>query len=135
PLDTYSVPLATVRQGGEVLAKALAEAGTAGLVAVCDAESDADLDGVHAAARQVSERPLLVGSGALAAAVARSFPADAELGTAPRSAAEAVLVVVGSAAPSLSVQLAALEAAADVVLRLDPNVLLRDPRGMRRDIA
>ncbi|TCO40471.1 uncharacterized protein YgbK (DUF1537 family) [Kribbella antiqua] len=135
PLATYSVPLATVRQGGEVLAKAFAEAGTAGLVAVCDAESDADLDRVHAAAREVSERPVLVGSGALAAAAARAFPADAELGAAPRSAAEAVLVVVGSAAPSLSVQLTALEAAADVVLRLDPHVLLRDPRGMRRDIA
>jgi len=135
PLGTYSVPLATVRQGGEVLAKALAEAGTAGLVAVCDAESDADLDGVYAAARQVGERPVLVGSGALAAAAARAFPADAELDAAPRSAAEAVLVVVGSAAPSLSVQLTALEAAADVVLRLDPHVLLRDPRGMRRDIA
>ncbi|WP_327633072.1 hypothetical protein OHB24_24000 [Kribbella sp. NBC_00482] len=136
PLDTCSVPLATVRQGGEVLAKALAEAGTAGLVAVCDAESDDDLDGVYAAARQAAERPVLVGSGALAGAAARAVPADApELVAAPRSAAEAVLVVVGSAAPSLSVQLTALEAVADVVLRLDPHVLLRDPRGMRRDIA
>jgi uncharacterized protein YgbK (DUF1537 family) len=136
PVETYSVPLATVRQGGEVLAKALTEAGLAGRVAVCDAESDDDLDGIHAAARQVCELPVLVGSGALAGAAARAFPADApELVAAPRSAAEAVLVVVGSAAPSLSVQLTALEAAADVVLRLDPHVLLRDPRGVRRDIA
>jgi uncharacterized protein YgbK (DUF1537 family) len=135
PSGTYSVPLATVRQGGEVLAKALAEAGAAGLVAVCDAESDDDLDGVHAAARQVCERPVLVGSGGLAAAAARAFPADAESVAAPRSVAETVLVVVGSAAPSLSVQLTALEAASDVVLRLDPHALLRDPSGMRSDVA
>jgi 4-hydroxythreonine-4-phosphate dehydrogenase len=136
PLETCSVPLATVRQGIEMLAKALAEADAAGRVAVCDAESDDDLDSVHAAARLVCERPVLVGSGALAAAAARAFPADGpELVAPARSVAESVLVVVGSAAPSLSVQLTAVETAADVVLRLDPHDLLRDPRGVRRDIA
>lgn len=136
PLETCSVPLATVREGGEVLAKALAAAAAAGRIAVCDSTSDADLDAVHAAAHQVCGRPVLVGSGALAAAAARAFAPDDGVAPAPAySVAQAVLVVAGTAAPSLSVQLGALESAADVVLRLDPRELLRDPDGIRRDVA
>jgi len=135
PLDTWAVPLATVRRGVDALAQSLAAAAAAGLVAVCDSESDSDLDAVYAASHRVSERPLLVGSAALAAAAARALEPDDQQPAAGMPVAEAVLVVAGSAAPSLPVQLPALESSADAVLRLDPHALLRDPDAARREVA
>jgi D-threonate/D-erythronate kinase len=124
PVATTLVPLATVRDG-EALAKALAAADAAGLVALCDAETDADLDAVHEAARQVRERPVLVGSGGLAAAAARALPADEPV-VRRQSVVNNLIVVIGTAAPSVAAQLDHLETTADVVLRLDPQELLRE---------
>ncbi|MFJ6197434.1 four-carbon acid sugar kinase family protein [Micromonospora sp. NPDC092111] len=137
PLGTVTVPLAAVRRGARHLAATLAAAASARLVAVCDAETDADLDAVYAAARLAADRPLLVGSAGLAAAAARAMPPDppgpADAVAAPTAAA--VLVVAGTAAASLRAQLAAVEPEADVVLRCDPQALLDDPSTVRREVT
>ncbi|WP_207756324.1 four-carbon acid sugar kinase family protein [Nonomuraea cypriaca] len=76
------VPLAAVRT--DALGAALAAAAGAGRVAVCDAETDADLDAIVAAALARDAR--LIGAGGLAAALGRALgdatPANATLGDA-----------------------------------------------------
>ena len=76
PLPTVLVPHTTVVLGVAAVSKALAAAAAGGLVAVCDAVTDADLDVVHAAATRTSAPTgtLLVGSGALADAAVRALP-------------------------------------------------------------
>ncbi|WP_392543667.1 four-carbon acid sugar kinase family protein [Oryzobacter telluris] len=102
------VPLDVVRGPREVLAAALAAAATSGLV-VCDAEAEADLDAVVAAAVAVpGVRPVLVGAGGIAGAASRSLPADQAPDASPTPSAESVLVVVGSAAPLLAQEVEAL---------------------------
>ncbi|WP_427892394.1 four-carbon acid sugar kinase family protein [Kribbella sp. GL6] len=122
PVPTVLVPLATVRDG-EALAKALASAAADLRVAVCDAETDADLDLIHHHAA-AGERSVLVGSGGLAAAAARALAADDPV-VRRHSVVDNVLVVVGTAAPSATTQLEHLESTADVVVRLTPDDLLR----------
>lgn len=146
-IPTTLVPLATVRDA-DALAKALATAAADGLVALCDAETDTDLDTIHqAAARRAAAqqmggwhsvraeggRPVLVGSGGLAAAAARALPPD-EPPVRRQSIVNNAIVVVGTAAPSATTQLAHLEAAADVVLRLAPDDLLRGALDVARRV-
>ncbi|MFC4113941.1 four-carbon acid sugar kinase family protein [Nonomuraea zeae] len=69
-LPSVLVPLSTVRAGHATLAAALTAA--AGRVAVCDAETDADLDAVVAAALG-GAGARLIGAGALAAALGRAL--------------------------------------------------------------
>jgi 4-hydroxythreonine-4-phosphate dehydrogenase len=108
PLPVEVVNLEIVRGAG--LAAALRSVLAAGSVPVCDAETDDDLDRVVAATGDL-DRPLLVGSAGLTAAVARSLPAAGAIDTAafaPSRRADKVIVVVGSAATSIPGQLAAL---------------------------
>jgi uncharacterized protein YgbK (DUF1537 family) len=139
PIDTVPIGLPVIRGGTAVLARALAAAAAGGAVAVCDAETDGDLDAVYAAAHLVTGRPVLVGSAGLAAAAARAFPPDDGVahwnlrGAVP--ACDAVLVVVGTAAPSAAAELAALEPLADAVVRLDPRGLLADPGHARGQVS
>jgi 4-hydroxythreonine-4-phosphate dehydrogenase len=49
--------------------------------------------------------------------------------------AATVLVVAGTAAPTVRTQLAALATQADVVLRLDPDALLNDPTAAAHQVA
>ncbi|WSN14923.1 hypothetical protein OG792_21915 [Micromonospora sp. NBC_01699] len=135
PIETVPVPLAAVRDGVGALARLLAAAASARLLAVCDAETDADLDVVHAAARLVTDRPLLVGSAGLAAAAARAMAPDPQWRAEPLPTARSVLVVAGTAAPAIETQLAALAPEADVVVRLDPQLLLNDPSAVGRELA
>ncbi|MFE9204626.1 four-carbon acid sugar kinase family protein [Micromonospora sp. NPDC007230] len=138
PLPTHPVPLTVVRGGPQDLARSLAAAIAAGLVPVCDAATDADLDTVCAAARLATERPLLVGSAGLAAAAARGMAPDPDHAADPTyavPAAGAVLVVAGTAAPTIRTQLAALAPRADVVLRLDPEALLNDPAAAAHQVT
>lgn len=65
------VPLATIRAARATLARALSE--TAGRVAVCDAETDADLDAIVTAALTADPRTRFIGAGGLAAALGRTL--------------------------------------------------------------
>ena len=155
PLASVVVLQATLDRGVDAVAEALAAAREAGLVAVCDAATEADLEVVHAAATR-APGALLVGSGALAAVAARALPADAE----PRRGAlsssltaetdtevrpgalpdhdtvESVLFVLGTRAPGLTDQVERLRAArtAHVVL-VRPDDLVTDPAGVCRHLA
>ncbi|MEE4590857.1 four-carbon acid sugar kinase family protein [Streptomyces sp. DSM 41524] len=78
-LPTALIPLTTVRSSRPTLLTALRAAATAGRVAICDAETDADLDAIVGASLADGPGMRLVGSGGLALAVGRhlatAFPA------------------------------------------------------------
>lgn len=129
-LDHTTVPLGVVRDSSGLRA-ALVAAEERGRAAVCDAETDADLDAVVTAASAL-RRPLLVGSSALVAADARQLAPDgaetAHPTAAPSSPDDYVVVaVVGSAAPGISEQVARLAELGLPVLALDPARLLGSP--------
>ncbi|GAB3872051.1 four-carbon acid sugar kinase family protein [Terrabacter terrigena] len=157
PLRTVVVPQATVALGVDAVAEALAHARASGLVAVCDAATETDLETVHAAATGSTPEALLVGSGALAAVAARALPLERpdpeprhgapSDGTAhdgetePRPGADSepapsVLFVLGTRAPGLADQLAHLRAAHSVhTLLVRPDDLLTDPEHVRRHLG
>ncbi|MGV9853708.1 four-carbon acid sugar kinase family protein [Streptomyces sp. NPDC003442] len=80
-LPTALIPLTTVRSSRPTLLTALRAAATAGRVAICDAETDADLDAIVEASLADGPGMRLVGSGGLALAVGR------HLATAPHATA------------------------------------------------
>ncbi|WP_247616456.1 four-carbon acid sugar kinase family protein, partial [Streptomyces sp. MK37H] len=86
-LPTVLVPLTTVRSSRPTLLTALRAAATAGRVAICDAETDADLDAIVEASLADGPGMRLVGSGGLALAVGRhlatAFPAAPAAPAAP----------------------------------------------------
>lgn len=89
-LPTALVPLTTVRASRHTLLTALRAAAAARRVAICDAETDTDLDAVVDAALTEGPRMRLVGSGGLALALGR------HLRTAPDAlAAEAASAATG----------------------------------------
>lgn len=81
-----------------------------GEIAVCDAESDTDLDAIVDVARAMSD-VVLVGSSAVCSALARRMPpANAQHARMqPVADLEGVLAIIGSAAPAVQEQLAALD--------------------------
>ncbi|SEG22881.1 4-hydroxythreonine-4-phosphate dehydrogenase [Nonomuraea solani] len=113
-LTVTHVPLATVRADHRGLTAAI---GRASGVAVCDAETDRDLDAIVAAAFAADPRTRLIGAGGLATAFGRTFaavlgrtfpndpPAPSSLSSFETSP---LLVVVGTAAPSAAAQAALL---------------------------
>ncbi|MCS7478550.1 4-hydroxythreonine-4-phosphate dehydrogenase PdxA [Umezawaea endophytica] len=107
------IPLTEVR-GPELVAR-LRAIRAEGAVAVCDAETDADLDLIAAAGTSI--RAVLVGSAGLAAALGREDHSFVEV-PAP---GDGVLVVVGSAAASAQVE--HLRAAGAHVVALNPTTL------------
>ncbi|WP_165959963.1 four-carbon acid sugar kinase family protein, partial [Nonomuraea longispora] len=76
-VPSAGVGLATVRAGQAALREALAETVAGGRVAVCDAETDADLDTIVAAALACDPGTRLVGAAGLAAALGRTLNATA----------------------------------------------------------
>ncbi|WP_250853004.1 four-carbon acid sugar kinase family protein [Streptomyces rhizosphaericus] len=70
-LPTALIPLTTVRSSRPTLLTALRAAATARRVAICDAETDADLDAIVGASLADGPGMRLVGSGGLALAVGR----------------------------------------------------------------
>ncbi|MFE2674519.1 four-carbon acid sugar kinase family protein [Streptomyces hygroscopicus] len=74
-LPTTPIPLSTVRAPGHWLLSALRTAMDHGRVAVCDAETDADLDAIVEASLAAGPRLRLVGSGGLALALGRRLAA------------------------------------------------------------
>jgi D-threonate/D-erythronate kinase len=123
--------LSVVRAGPQTLGTALRRLAEQGVVAVCDAETDGDLDAVAAAAIQ-HRHPVVVGAGGVAAALGRALQgdhtgSDGEPGGAvdwcarPPEPAAPVLVVVGTAEPGSRPQVVGLEQAGAVVQSVDPS--------------
>ncbi|MFM6851672.1 MAG: four-carbon acid sugar kinase family protein [Terrabacter sp.] len=138
PLASVVVLQATLDRGVDAVAEALSAARAAGLVAVCDAATEADLEVVHSAATRIPGT-LLVGSGALAAVAARTLSAGAEARHGARSdldVVESALFVLGTRAPGLADQVDALHAARTAhVIRVRPDDLVTEPEGVRRLLA
>ncbi|MFE4060430.1 four-carbon acid sugar kinase family protein [Streptomyces sp. NPDC059096] len=135
---TAPVPLAVVRGPGTELTERLRALALAGHRPVCDAETDADLDAIAAAALRLGPGVRLMGTGGLAAALgrllgtgadhgagdARGAGAGASPGAPPtgdpapdgpsagpgRTVARPLLVVVGTAEPAAVAQIAQLVA-------------------------
>ncbi|MDX3231932.1 four-carbon acid sugar kinase family protein [Streptomyces sp. ME19-01-6] len=139
PARSALIPLTAVRTSRRTLLTALRSALAEGRVAVCDAETDADLDAIVEAALADGPGTRLVGSGGLAAAVGRHLtggePLQAETATEtaapPRATAvttgtRPLLVVVGTAEPSAAEQIRRLAADGAIVLRLPLDALCAD---------
>ncbi|MER7792440.1 four-carbon acid sugar kinase family protein [Streptomyces sp. NPDC097640] len=128
PARTALVPLSAVRDSRRTLLTALRTALAEGRVAVCDAETDADLDAIVEAALADGPGTRLVGSGGLAAALGRHLSGgeppqdDAPPPAVPRP----LLVVVGTAEPSAAEQIRRLAADGAAVLRLPVETLCAD---------
>ncbi|MGW5449704.1 four-carbon acid sugar kinase family protein [Streptomyces asiaticus] len=82
-LPTALIPLTTVRSSRPTLRTALRAAATAGRVAICDAETDADLDAIVGASLADGPGMRLVGSGGLALAVGRHLATTFSVTGAP----------------------------------------------------
>jgi D-threonate/D-erythronate kinase len=124
--ETSVVDLRAVRGPREELVATLARDVGTGRVPVVDAETEADLDALVAAARLVvATRVLLVGAGGLAGAAARALHADDDLAPTPVPRASTCLVVVGSVAPLLRTEVDELSTVHGAqVLDLAPSALL-----------
>jgi uncharacterized protein YgbK (DUF1537 family) len=114
PLRTAGVDLATVRAGTDAVRQRLTALAADGLGAVCDAETDADLETIVAAAAGVPGA-CLVGSGGLAAALGRRRAGGLGDAVGPpdpgRTAAPlGPLVVVGTGEPGAREQVDLLAA-------------------------
>lgn len=103
-------------QGGENLRKCM---GAGKTILVCDARENTDLDSVVSAALSEEPRTLFVGSGALAAAVARAMPPHASqaLGTLPPKPDRGLVFVCGSMHPASNRQMELLEKRTGIPIR------------------
>ena len=151
PLPTTEIPQAVVDAGVAQVARALRAAEADGLVPVCDADDDASLAVIAQAARQVWERPLLVGSASMVGAALAALDEEssstlsahpnshADRGAAPADGpqvggAASALVVVGTRAHSIASQLDQLAPDTAYQLIVDPDELLMAPEGVRRHL-
>ncbi|MFE4369000.1 four-carbon acid sugar kinase family protein [Streptomyces sp. NPDC056835] len=126
-LRTAVVPLGAVRSPGRELTGRLHDLVAAGLSPVCDAETDADLDAVIAAALPLGPDVRLMGTGGLAAALGRVLGgADVPSPRGPLAVDRPLLVVVGTAEPTAVAQIAQLTAAGARHTAL-PAALLAEP--------
>ena len=115
-LSTAVIPI------GEGLAESLVDASAAGRIAICDTETDDDLDAIVGVGLTIRGAQF-VGTAALAAAVARMLP------PCPRAAARPVprrqvLTVVGTAEPTAAQQVTALLTAGVRHVNVDVSALL-----------
>ncbi|MGW0789748.1 four-carbon acid sugar kinase family protein [Streptomyces sp. NPDC002911] len=128
-LHTAGVPLGTVRSGAGTLSSHLRDLATQGLHAVCDAETDDDLDAIAAATLTLGPGFRALGCGGLAAAfgrllVPRASDADAPSPPPPGRPEHPLLVVVGTADPTAVAQIAQLTALGAHHFALPPRDLL-----------
>ncbi|MFD6992528.1 4-hydroxythreonine-4-phosphate dehydrogenase PdxA [Streptomyces sp. NPDC059943] len=114
--------LTAVRGPAHLLRTALREALATGLPVVADAETDADLDTLLAAALDVDPRVALAGSGGLALALGRSLGSGPPAPLPPPGpAARPLLVVVGTAEPLAAEQVRRLVTDGAALYSLDPG--------------
>jgi uncharacterized protein YgbK (DUF1537 family) len=119
---------------GDGVADALTRASAEGRIAICDTATDADLDAIVSAAPSGAQ---LVGTSALAAAVARTLPPGRRQ-TYGRPPSKKVLTVVGTAAPVVTGQVAALITNGAEAVTIDARALLHDkadPEPVQRALA
>uniref|UniRef100_UPI00069D4DAB four-carbon acid sugar kinase family protein n=1 Tax=Streptomyces sp. SBT349 TaxID=1580539 RepID=UPI00069D4DAB len=130
PVPVAPVALRTVRTGHAALVAAFRAATAAGRMAVPDAESDADLDAIAAAALAADPATRLIGTGGIAGALGRHLgrPGAGALAGPPPEGDRPLLVVVGSAEPTAAEQAARLAADGATPLLLP----LADPPPGRR---
>lgn len=112
------VSLNTIR-GGD-LQGVLSGVTSQGSLAVCDAETEEDLDRLATAA--LAQGIILSGASALAAAIrrTRTAPSNVVPAAIPQVRAAAVMFILGTASPSARAQLSELELAGVPVHRLQP---------------
>ncbi|WP_329543506.1 four-carbon acid sugar kinase family protein [Streptomyces sp. NBC_01356] len=121
-LPVRTVPLDVVRSGPAALGAEFRQIAASGAHPAPDAETDADLDTVAAAALRLGPGFRLLGSGGLAAALGRALPRPA-VGTsppAPSPEGTPLLFVVGTAEPGAVAQIAHLTALGAHHVPLDP---------------
>ena len=128
-IATQAVPLATLRAGPNELRAAFAQIASRGdIVAICDAETDADLRRIAEAWPPLEPGTFLIGSAGLASALATLLP----LGPAPtpsfKASAQGFLLVVGSLAAASRKGAGKLVASGRVAhVPVSPEMLLDDP--------
>ncbi len=125
PLRTVALNLQAVRS--DHLSMAIADALRAGLVPICDGETDADLEAVVAAVAALSpDLPdvALAGSAGLAAALGRTWSAAPGAPPPPRPDSRGPLLVVGTAEEIVAQQVARLVDAGVYEMRLPTAALL-----------
>lgn len=129
------VPVDRVRRGEQHLVQYMRELATQGYVCVCDAETDHDLTVIASVALTFSN-PVLVGASGLAAAIGRQLVSQdtsmegdparkAVRRTCPLSSGR-VLVVVGTAEPSVDEQIGRLHEVGVPVVESSPTEALAD---------
>ncbi|MEU9469388.1 four-carbon acid sugar kinase family protein [Streptomyces avermitilis] len=121
-LPVCTVPLDVVRSEPAVLDAEFRRIAASGAHPAADAETDADLDAVAAAALRLGPGFRLLGSGGLAAALGRALvrPATATPAPSPAQDSDPLLFVVGTAEPGAVAQIAHLTALGAHHVPLDP---------------
>jgi D-threonate/D-erythronate kinase len=119
-MSAIKVPLQNVRAGAgalrDELRAVIRERGRDGLgrIAICDAETDEDLDRIAAAAHTPESPAFLIGTAGLAHAVARAEPAGSRPARGLKPSNAGALIVVGSLASVSRAAARALESMAGV---------------------
>jgi uncharacterized protein YgbK (DUF1537 family) len=109
---------------GDGVADAMVRAADAGRIAVCDGQTDADLDAIVSAGLRIPGVQF-VGTSALASAVARTLP-PGQTTAYERQPATTVLTVIGTAAPVAASQVESLVADGARAVTVDARALLHD---------
>ncbi|GAB7071328.1 4-hydroxythreonine-4-phosphate dehydrogenase [Mycobacterium hodleri] len=133
--DVFGRPTASTTVTAD-LADRLREAATGGRIAVCDVATDADLDLILAASRSIPGAQLM-GTSALAAAVARTLPTGPR-DTGSRRPSQILLTVVGTAEPAAAQQVTELMRNGTRHLAVDADHLLdgtADPADLARALG
>ncbi|OUS94346.1 4-hydroxythreonine-4-phosphate dehydrogenase PdxA [Rhodococcus sp. NCIMB 12038] len=108
---------------GPGVGQALARAASDGAIAICDVETEADLDAIVLACRAIPG-VRLAGTSALTAAVARTLPRRDVTAAPTVTSAESVLTVVGTAEPVAVHQVASLVSDGARHVPVDARILL-----------
>ena len=129
------VDTGTVEAGAATVAERLADRAESErpTLVVCDARTDDHLAAVAAGAASLTEPPLYVGSGGLAAHVDVSGEPTAPPEASPDPRRSGVLGVVGSVNERTLAQLAAVDD--EAVVAIDPAAAVTDPEGAGRAAA
>ncbi|TCR62286.1 four-carbon acid sugar kinase family protein [Bosea sp. BK604] len=125
------LPLATIRNGVETLKTALATIAAKGdIVAICDAQTDDDLQRIALASLPASPGRFFIGSAGLAHALAAVAPGDGGAPPPFAPSAQGSLIVVGSLAAASRAGARKLVAGGSVAhVPVEPGILLSDPEG------
>jgi len=138
-IAAVKLPLATIRAGETRLREEFSRIftrmaqrsspGGTGVVVICDAEVDEDLDIIAAACCSASDQPFVIGTAGLAHAIARRIPGTARAPIEVGRDTAGALVVVGSLSSVSRGAARELAALRGVVHQLVRAQTMLDPRG------